>query len=89
MKYQSSITHHSKTMVNVRVFADKQMDSRQTMDKPTGQKLYAPDLSMRVHKWEKMLFSKMFSKIFFPQVVNSRHCAVQGKYSLTGTSNVI
>jgi hypothetical protein len=40
MKYESPITCHSKDMANVKVFADKQ----------TGQKLYAPDLSIRGHK---------------------------------------
>ena len=43
MKYESSITYHSKAMATVKVFADKQTD-RQT-DKRTGQKLYA-NLSM-------------------------------------------
>jgi hypothetical protein len=40
MKYESPITCHSKDMANVKVFADRR----------TGQKLYAPDLSMRGHK---------------------------------------
>ena len=40
MKYESSITYHSKTMANVKLFVDRQ----------TGQKLYAPDLSMLGHK---------------------------------------
>jgi hypothetical protein len=40
MKYQSPITCHSKDMANVKIFADKQIDG-------TGQKLYAPDLSIR------------------------------------------
>jgi hypothetical protein len=42
MKYESPITCHSKDMVNVKVFADRQTD----------QKLYAPDLSIRGHKKE-------------------------------------
>jgi hypothetical protein len=41
MKYESPITCHSKDMANVKVFADRQTDRR------TGQKLYAPDLSIR------------------------------------------
>jgi hypothetical protein len=40
MKHQSFITHHSKDMANVKVSADRR----------TGQKLYAPDLSIRGHK---------------------------------------
>jgi hypothetical protein len=44
MKYESPITKHSKDMANVKVFADRQTDRR------TGQKLYAPDLSIRGHK---------------------------------------
>jgi hypothetical protein len=44
MKYESPITYHSKDMANVKVFADRQTDRR------TGQKLYAPDLSIRGHK---------------------------------------
>ena len=46
VKCESSITYHSKATANVKVFADKQTDKR------TGQKLYALDLSMRVHKNE-------------------------------------
>ena len=48
MKYESSITYHSKGMANVKVFTDKQMDKetdRQT-DKWTNQKLYAPNLTI-------------------------------------------
>ena len=48
MKYESLITYHSKDMANVKVFADRQTD-KQT-DRRTGQKLYAPDLSIRGHK---------------------------------------
>ena len=48
VKYESSITYHSKAVANVKVFADKQTDSKQ-MNKRTGQKLHAPDLSMRRH----------------------------------------
>jgi hypothetical protein len=48
MKYENPITYHSKDMVNVKVFADRQTD-RQT-DRRTGQKLYALDLSIRGHK---------------------------------------
>jgi hypothetical protein len=44
MKYESPITCHSKDMANIEVFADRQTDRR------TGQKLYAPDLSIRGHK---------------------------------------
>jgi hypothetical protein len=39
MKYESPITCHSKDMANVKVYADRR----------TGQKLYAPDLSIRGH----------------------------------------
>ena len=31
MKYESSITYHSKTMANVQVFADKQTDRPKTV----------------------------------------------------------
>ena len=39
-------------MSNVKVFADEQMDKQWggKTDKLTGQKLYAPDLSMWAHK---------------------------------------
>jgi hypothetical protein len=37
MEYESPITYHSKDMANVKFFADRR----------TGQKLYAPDLSIR------------------------------------------
>jgi hypothetical protein len=40
MKYESPVTYHSKDMANVKIFADRQ----------TGQKLYAPNLSIRGHK---------------------------------------
>ena len=35
MKYESSVTYHSKAMANVNVFADKQRE------KQTGQKVHA------------------------------------------------
>jgi hypothetical protein len=44
MKYKSPLTCHLKDMANVKVFEDRQTDRR------TGQKLYAPDLSIRGHK---------------------------------------
>jgi hypothetical protein len=44
MKYECPITYHSKDMANVKVFADRQTNRR------TGQKLYAPDLSIWGHK---------------------------------------
>jgi hypothetical protein len=44
IKYKSPITYHSKNMANVKVFADRQTNRR------TGQKLFAPDLSMRGQK---------------------------------------
>ena len=45
MKHESSLTYHSKTMVNVKVLADKQMTNGQAITQ------YAPvDLSMRGHK---------------------------------------
>jgi hypothetical protein len=44
MKYECPITCHSKDMANVKVFADRQTDRR------SGQKLYAPDLSIWGHK---------------------------------------
>ena len=40
--------YQSKAMAHVKVFVDKQINKM--MDKQTGQKLYAPDLSMRGHK---------------------------------------
>jgi hypothetical protein len=50
MKYESPITYHSKDMANVKVFAERQTD-KQT-NRRTGQQLYAPDLSIRGHKYE-------------------------------------
>ena len=52
MKYESSITYHSKTMANVKVFANKQTNkwTNGQRDKRTGHKLYAADLSMLGHK---------------------------------------
>jgi hypothetical protein len=44
MKYESSITYHSKDMANVKVFADRQTD------RWTGHKLYATDLSIQGYK---------------------------------------
>ena len=44
VKYEISITYHSKAIANVKAFTDKQTDKR------TGQKLYAPDLSTRGYK---------------------------------------
>jgi hypothetical protein len=44
MKRESPITYHSKDKAIVKVFADRQTNRR------TGQKLYAPDLSIRGHK---------------------------------------
>ena len=43
VKYENSITYHSKGMGNVTVFFGQ-------TDKETGQKLYACDLSMKGHK---------------------------------------
>jgi hypothetical protein len=48
MKYESPITCYSKDMANVKVFADRQTGGQ--TDRRTGQKLYAPDLSIRGHK---------------------------------------
>jgi hypothetical protein len=42
MKYESPITYQSKDMANVKVFADRQTN------RWTGQKLYAPDLSLLI-----------------------------------------
>ena len=39
VKYESSITNHSKSMANIK-----------QMDRQTGQKLYVPDLSVIGHK---------------------------------------
>jgi hypothetical protein len=53
MKYESPITYHSKDMANVKVMANRQTDrqtDRQTNRRTDGQKLYAPDLSVRGHK---------------------------------------
>ena len=44
VKYEGPNSYQSKDMANVKVFAGKQTD------KWTGQKLYAPDLSMQGHK---------------------------------------
>jgi hypothetical protein len=53
MKYESRITCHSKDMTNVKVFADRR----------TGQKLYAPNLSIRGHKkvWKTDYLSRIHS----------------------------
>jgi hypothetical protein len=40
MKSESPIIYHSKDMANVKAFADRR----------TGQKLHAPDLSIRGHR---------------------------------------
>jgi hypothetical protein len=48
MKYEIPITYHSKDMTYVKVFADRQKN------RPTGQKLYAPDLLIREHKITQM-----------------------------------
>ena len=45
LEYESFITYHLKAMDNVRVCVHKQR-LRQTDDKQTGQKVYAPDLLM-------------------------------------------
>ena len=42
VKYESSITYHSKAMASVKKFL--------WTNKWTGQKLYAPNLSMQGHK---------------------------------------
>ena len=68
VKYESSITYHSKAMVNVKVFAHKQSDRR--TDKRTGQKLYAPDISMRRHKYKG---SKTYSFGMFWHVCTGCH----------------
>ena len=64
VKYESSITYHSKDMANVKVFADRQTD-RQTdkqTNRRTGQKLYAPDLSIRGIKKKLHKFAGVKSK---------------------------
>ena len=43
-KYEGPNSYQSKDMANVKVFVNKQTDEGQ-MDKRTGQKLFAPDLS--------------------------------------------
>ena len=48
VKYEGHNCYQSKDMANVKKFADKQTDGR--TDAQTGQKLFAPDLSMRGHK---------------------------------------
>ena len=51
MKYEISITYHSKPDADVKVFVDKQTDRQ------TGQKLYAPNLMMWGYKnlnWSKL-----------------------------------
>ena len=55
VKYESSITYHSRAMANVNVFADKRSDER--TDGQTD-KLYAPDLSMRDIKNDTLYISK-------------------------------
>jgi hypothetical protein len=53
MKYESRITYHSKDMTNVKVFADRQTNRR------TGQKLYAPDLSIQGYKRKKKKYQNI------------------------------
>ena len=48
MKDEDLNAYQSKDVANVKVFADTQTDK--WADKRTGQKLFAPDLSMRGHK---------------------------------------
>ena len=52
MKYEGPNSNQSKDMANVKVFADIEMDKR------TGQKLYALDLSMQGHKKLEIKFVK-------------------------------
>ena len=52
LKYESSITYHSKAMSNVKV-----------LDKQTGQKLYAPDLLIWVIKRYNMVITSEFEHI--------------------------
>jgi hypothetical protein len=66
MKYQSPIPYHSKDMANVhdvRVFADKHTDRR------TGQKLYAPDLSIRGHKKVSAVHKCQYFFLFVSQSI--------------------
>jgi hypothetical protein len=54
MKYESPITYHSKDMANVKVFEDRQTNRQ------TGQKPYAPDLSIQGHKkCGKLIYKQM------------------------------
>ena len=48
-------------MANVKVFADKQMN------RPTGQNLYAPDLSMLGHKNHEMFANVSWTNQDSPQ----------------------
>ena len=55
-------------MANVKVFVDKQTDKHTDgwTDRPTdGQKLYAPDLSMRGHNNKMLAWSKENKPISF------------------------
>ena len=54
VKYESSVTHHSNVMANVKVFGDKQMDrqsvkmtNRNTDRQKDRAKTICPDLLMR------------------------------------------
>ena len=50
VKYERSITYHSKAMANVKVFCRQTNGQTDRQNKRTGQKLYAPNLVMLGHK---------------------------------------
>ena len=74
VKYESSITYHSKAMANIKVFADKEMDRRTN----TQAKNYMPmTYRCRGHKKEEnagdmhfLLFTHCFQKASFTGWLN-------------------
>ena len=75
MNYETSSTYHLKVVANVKVVVDKQTDKR------TGQKLYAPDLSMQGLKDRYdtyMLCVTEKQKISYPVVVLD-NCLAKGR----------
>jgi hypothetical protein len=76
MKYESPITYHSKDMANVKVFADRQ----------TGQKLFAPNLSIRGHKKINPIRVALFMKHKCPHIDMYEANSKGGHHHQTPTS---
>ena len=61
VKYEGPNSYQSKDMASVKVFVDKRTDK--WTNGRTAQKLYAPDLSMRGHKNEMIVPSKLSNEV--------------------------